>query len=387
MKIVFVITDYGSFNNFLSELSRALSEYKKVELHVVSNLDRVINLKDKFNFEELNINFHYVKIPRSTNLISIVDSAWKISLLINAIKPDIIHAHFTTSIFPSILFRNKKYKYWGTFHGLGMNSSKGLKKIIFSIVEYFCFVRLDRIFLTNEIDYILVNQMGFTRKALKYKCYGFGCNINEFNMENFSEDKNKNLKNKLLIKEEKIIVFTGRFVNFKGFDLVIKAFLKLNLLMPYKFKLLLIGGYDYIHTTGLSTTEKVKLENCSDIINIGFTNEVAKYLAISDIFLFPSKKEGLPTCVMEALSMGVPTIVSDSRGSSDLIKDGFNGVLIKKNLNEVEEIESIVETILEIHGNTEFRNNLSCNALKLRHLYSRRIFIEEHISYYFSEKF
>ncbi|MCP9769394.1 glycosyltransferase [Lacihabitans sp. LS3-19] len=382
MKIIFIITDFGSFNNFLSELSVQLSKNKNVKLFVICNLDKVILLKDKYNYEDLNIKFHFVNIPRKVNLFSILSSARQINLIINSIKPDIIHAHFTTGIFPSVLLKKRKFKYWGTFHGLGMNSSKGLKKIIFTLVETFCFFRLDKIFVTNEIDFKYVINLGFAQKTLKYKCFGFGCDLLDFNKDRFSIDIINETKKELNIIGEKVIVYTGRFVEFKGFDLVIKAFLRLIKIEPNGYKLLIIGGYDIIHSTGLSENEEIELKNNLDIINIGFTNNVAKFLAIADFFLFPSKKEGLPTCVMESLAMGIPTIVSNSRGSMDLIENRINGILIDEQQDTENEINCIIQTIFEINSKPQFANDLRNNSLKRRHQYSRNLFIDEHVNYY-----
>ena len=115
-----------------------------------------------------------------------------------------------------------------------------------------------------------------------------------------------------------------------------------------------------------------------DIINIGYTNEVPKYLAVSNVFLFPSKKEGLPICILESLSMGVPVITMNSRGNNDLIKDGYNGFLIDSSLNIDNTISCIIFHIEKLYHNNILRTQLSENALKDKEQFSRDRFIEEH---------
>ena len=68
-KIVFIITDYGSFNNFLGELSVRLVE-DGFEVSVLTSSEKVIKIKDKFNYLDRGVTFYYVDFPRSFNLIS-----------------------------------------------------------------------------------------------------------------------------------------------------------------------------------------------------------------------------------------------------------------------------------------------------------------------------
>lgn len=382
MKLVLIITDYGAFNNFLAELALAIAGDSRFNLHIICSKDKVINIKDKEIFEKQNIDFHYIDIPRTTTFVGQLKAAGKIRLLIKEINPDLIHAHFTTATFSTILFRKKKYSYWSTIHGLGMNSSKGFRKIIFSFVEIFCFVRLDRIFVVNNADYDLVNKL-FSNKLTKYVCLGFGCNIDKFNPAKFSDSSKEELKRKMGIKKSDIVIaFTGRYVDFKGFNLVIQSFKLLTAQYPGMFKLILMGGFDPIHKTGLDQSGDSFLKNSTDIINVGFTSDVDKYLSITNIFLFPSKKEGLPTCTLEALSMGVPVVTFNARGNNDIIKKNFNGILIEPDENVKNELQNITSSLIHLAFNMEDRIKYGENAIKERQAYSRNNFINEHLTYY-----
>ncbi len=382
MKLVLIITDYGAFNNFLAELALNIARDSTFDLHIICSKSKVINLKDKACFENRGINFHYIDIPRTTTWVGQVKAASQIRRLIKKINPDLIHAHFTTATFSTILFRIKEYPYWSTIHGLGMNSSKGIRKIMFTIIETFCFLRLDRVFVVNSEDYNLVNKL-FSKKLTKYDCLGFGCDIDKFNPAKFSDSTKNELKVKLEISENvTVIAFTGRYVDFKGFNLVIDSFKMLTNQYPGKFKLILMGGFDPIHKTGLGKSGDSFLNSSRDIINVGFTSDVDKYLSITDIFLFPSKKEGLPTCTLEALSMGVPVVTFNARGNNDIIKMNYNGILIEPANNVIVELENINKSLLQLAFNKELRNKYRDNALKDRNTYSRNNFINEHLNYY-----
>ena len=375
MKILFIITDYGSFNNFLAELSISLSKENKI--HVICSNSNIIKIIDKFDYNKYNLTFHTVDIPRKTSIINIINSGISIRKIIKIIKPQLVYAHFTTGIFPTILFKNRNIEYWGTFHGLGLNASKGVRKIIFTIVEMYCLIRLDKRFLINEKDYFFVQKI-FNTNTFKYKSYGVGCDIVKFDKNKYSEYDKLILKQKLGIENKFVITYTGRFVEFKGFDIVYNSFVELHKYYKNKVVLILIGGVDSIHPTGLLSEQEIDIDQNKNILNVGFTSEVDKYLSISDVFLFPSKKEGLPVCILEALSMGIPVITLDERGNSDLIKNDFNGYLIKSE-SKKEIINKILEKLILLHKNKSKLKLMSNNCLEKRNLYSRLYFVEEQL--------
>lgn len=379
MKIFLIITDYGSFNNFLSELAVELS-ILNYEVHVITSEENIIKVIDKFNYEDFSIFFHKVSLPRYSNPFKIFKSAYEIRRLINKFEPNIVHAHFTTGIFPTILFKVKNVNYLGSFHGLGMNSVKGLKRLMFTLIESFCFFRLDHVFLVNNKDYNLVKEK-YPKKAIKYTSFGFGCNIDKFNLENFSESFQKQLKDNLKIENKFVLIFTGRFVEFKGFDLVYHIFDRLVKDYPTEFKLILVGGKDSIHSTGLSLGEYENFINHKSVIHVGYSSEVESYLSVSNLLLFPSRKEGLPTCIIEALSMGLPVITLNERGNSDVIIDSFNGFLFDE-IKKEKLICEVVEKIVLLKNDNKVYSTISKNSITNRYMYSRKIFISEQINYF-----
>ncbi len=75
--------------------------------------------------------------------------------------------------------------------------------------------------------------------------------------------------------------------------------------------------------------ETAKREGINEQVKIlGFRTDVIEIYKASDIFVFPSKQEGLPVALMEAMAAGLPCIVSDIRGNRDLIQNEINGKCI-----------------------------------------------------------
>lgn len=376
MRLLLIITDYGSFNNFLSELAVKLAN-EGHEVNVICSNAKVIDLNDRSNYLEIGIKFHFVQMPRGFNILKQLKASIEISRLVDEIKPDLIHAHFTTGIFTTLLYKKLHFRVLGTIHGLGFPVTTGVRQMILKFVEKFCIRRLDQVWLLNKSDFQLLKDK-FENKCFLLDTYGLGCDLNRFNSSNFV-DEVASIKDQLnILDSDFVIAFTGRFVKFKGFDMVVRSFLKLTSTNPGSFKLLLIGGKDPIHPTGLSVIEEQSYAVCEDIIHVGFSNEVEKYLAVSDVFLFPSLKEGMPVCIIEALAMGVPVITADSRGCNDLIKNEVNGLLLSNSPS----VQEIIDTITYLKESAELQKKFKAYSLSHRFELGRENYINKQIAVY-----
>jgi len=384
MHILLVITDYGSFNNFLSELAiKLVNNGDRVD--VICSPDKIINLQDKHAYTSLGIRFHYVNLPRSLNPIKVIKASRQISQLITKLNPSVINVHFTTGIFTTLLWRKPKQKIIGTLHGVGyIMAESRVKKMIFSIVEKFCFKRLDNIYVLNQFDYNIVKQLHPT-KTFVYQSSGVGFDDCKFNPSAVAEEEKKFLKERLGIRDgDFVLAYTGRFVDFKGFNILIRAVSRLiqNGLYP-NLKLMLIGGKDPARETGLLPHEEAYYQSNPQFIKVDFTADVEKYLSLADLFVFPSAREGMPVCIMEALAMGLPVVTSDTRGCNDLVENDFNGILLSEKPT-VEETSSAIERLF---CNRFLLRKLSENALSRRDEYSRQQFVLEQIEAYQPQEF
>lgn len=69
---------------------------------------------------------------------------------------------------------------------------------------------------------------------------------------------------------------------------------------------------------------------------LGWSEGIADVLNASDVFVLPSLSEGLPICLLEAMSIGLSCIASRVGGIREIINDGVNGIMIKSNdLNDL----------------------------------------------------
>ena len=78
---------------------------------------------------------------------------------------------------------------------------------------------------------------------------------------------------------------------------------------------------------------------------MGFRDDIDEIYKKADIFIFPSKREGLPVSMMEAMASGLPVICSDIRGNRDLIeKDSRGGKLFA--VDDEMELAALIEKLL-----------------------------------------
>ena len=121
--------------------------------------------------------------------------------------------------------------------------------------------------------------------------------------------KGGRLTSKFKNKEIFTVVFVGRLVPIKGLDKLISSF-KLLPLDAQKHIRYLIVGDGFYKSTLKSLTNNLKLNK--KIIFSGYTDNIYRYLNQSDIFILPSQGgEGLPVSLLEAMSVGLPCLVSN----------------------------------------------------------------------------
>ncbi len=121
-----------------------------------------------------------------------------------------------------------------------------------------------------------------------------------------------------------VFLFTGRFVWRKGIDLLLTAFqsfLAKNVSNRSQFKLCLVGSGHLQADTIESQIVNIANQYSDHIEVRPPINPVTEYLQMADIFVLPSRWEGMPNSVLEALAAGLPCILSDIEPHRELGAD------------------------------------------------------------------
>jgi glycosyltransferase involved in cell wall biosynthesis len=135
---------------------------------------------------------------------------------------------------------------------------------------------------------------------------------------------------------KKIVIFIGAIVKRKGIDLLLEAWGKIQSKHPDS--LLLLVGQDTFTSKDIN---KLELENFVsemknvvssknyDVIFTGKKDNVEQYLKCSDVFVLPSRNEGFGNVILEAMSCGLPVVVTEMDGvSRETVIHGENGFIV-----------------------------------------------------------
>ncbi|KKL89618.1 hypothetical protein LCGC14_1912890 [marine sediment metagenome] len=221
--------------------------------------------------------------------------------------------------------------------------SKGLEKIL---ENYYC-IKKDKLqTILNAIDLKLINK----KKKEKISMY------------------NKLFDNVNIIK----FITIGRLVDQKGHNYLIGSFLKVKKRVPNS-KLIIIGD----GTLRQKLEMQIKKGGLKDdVLLLGFKENPIKYLAKSDIFVLPSKFEGLPTVLLLALACGLPIISTDcDTGPREILDNGKYGLLAN-----VMDIEDLASKMILLAKNNELKNKFSNLSIERAEFFNLNKIIHEWIN-------
>lgn len=161
--------------------------------------------------------------------------------------------------------------------------------------------------------------------------------------------------------------FVGRIVKDKGINELVRVFRKLYEEQSH-VRLLLVGPFEKELDPLLPETEQAILHH-PGIRFMGWQNDVRPFLAASDVFVFPSYREGFPNVVMQAGAMGLPSIVTDINGCNEIIIPYRNGILVPS-----KDEKALYETMRYVMENPREISLMVANArTMIRERYERRI--------------
>lgn len=255
---------------------------------------------------------------------------------------DIIHCHMpVASVLTRLAARNcKNTTVIYTAHGFHFfKGAPLLNWLIYYPVERFCAKFTDKLIIINQEDYERAQHFSLRNEGKIYYVPGVGIDIDKIKNTKVNIEQKK----KELGIPENIPVFlsVGELNKNKNHIVVLNA---LNKIKDRQYIYLICGRgvlkeYLEIKIKELNLKNKVKL--------IGYRSDVKEILKIADLFIFPSKREGLPVSLIEAMAADLPAIASNVRGNRDLIS--------KENLFKSDDVDTLVKLIEKQLDN--FRNN------------------------------
>ena len=168
------------------------------------------------------------------------------------------------------------------------------------------------------------------------------------------------MREELCLPHEKVIIqCTANFNFIKGLDLIIEAakVLKANQRLD-NLLFVIIGQPEKDKEEMMKWVED---NNLSSYFRLeGIKNNVAAYLCAADIYIQPSRSEGVPLSIMEATSIGLPIIAAKVGGIPEVAVEGKNALLFEK-----EDYKALAEYIESLVKDSSIRTDLGNNSWRI----------------------
>lgn len=196
-----------------------------------------------------------------------------------------------------------------------------------SNVVYWFMIRFSSVVIVqNEEDKKQLQQIGFTRKKIVL-VKGSGVDTDLFSFDSLSREEYRNKYN--IRPDDLLFICVTRLLWEKGIREMTLAFQELKNDYPH-LKLMIVGAPFKDNPRHVNAEYIADFDNDQNIIFTGKQNDIHKLLSSADVFLFPSYyREGIPRGILEALSVGLPVITTDTPGCNITVQEGLNGYLIQ----------------------------------------------------------
>lgn len=191
-----------------------------------------------------------------------------------------------------------------------------------------------------------VKKLLHDKGAKKVNIWSRGIRVEDFSPEKRSEK----VREQWGANGKNVVLYSGRFVKYKNIEMVKAVYNRIqeNGRRDVLFVLMGKGPLEYSMKTDMK-----------DAVFPGYLSgeDLTSSYASADIFLFPSTTETFGNVVLEAISSGLPAIVSDRGGCKETVQDSGCGIVCKAKSEE-----GFYEAVIRLLDDTELRDTFRENG-------------------------
>ncbi|CAK8719289.1 hypothetical protein GKODMF_10855 [Candidatus Electrothrix gigas] len=172
------------------------------------------------------------------------------------------------------------------------------------------------------------------------------------------------------------VLYVGNFTqgaSHKGFDILLTAWAEVSKTLG-KAELVMVGGGDASCWIGLT-----RQLGCFDSVRfVGSVDDPAPFFASAELFVLPSRHEGMSNALLEAQSWGLPAVVSDIPANIVVVDDKVTGRVVP-----VEDPEALAKGILGLLKDPRVRRAMGrAGRKKMKRSFSRQLVTDRYIETY-----
>ncbi len=286
----------GGIETHCMELYSRIAKNEDVSITVYRRTPYLNDVNRKAEY--LNIRFVDIPVPKSKNIETLLHS---FLATINALFQgfDIVHYHNTGPGFFMPLLRITRARLFFTYHNVSYTQKKWSR-----FAKWFL-SSSERISMTHADYVIFISDIIRSEMLSRYKIRNHSVIANGVNLP--EKSVKSDYIESLGLQKKKYIIAIGRFLEEKGFDYLIRAFVKAGL---KDYKLVIAGDTDYPSEYSGKLKE---LAGENGVVLTGFIKgeKLNQIFTWSALFVMSSIEEGLPIALLEAMSYDIDALASD----------------------------------------------------------------------------
>jgi glycosyltransferase involved in cell wall biosynthesis len=286
--------------------------------------------KEAMDLQQLEDCQHII-VPMTRRITPFQDiiSLFKLRRILKKYKPDIVHTHTPKAgLLGMLAARSIGVKVRiHTVGGLPLMIESGFKRWLLMLTEKMTYFGATEVWPNSRsmMNFIIENRLAKAEKlAVIDNGSTNGIDLKKFSKQNINEEIKNKIKNSLPPNGALKILCVGRMVKDKGIEELVRVFEELQ--AHHKLQLILIGPFEP-QLDPLSSQTLDTIINNPKITHISWSDSIEYYMALADIFVHPSHREGFPNVILQAGAMHLPVICSNIPGNADIIQNEKTGLM------------------------------------------------------------
>lgn len=301
-------------------------------VHYAANMKEPSYLSVRDAIDAAGVQTHHIDIARSPFLLKENQRAFRQLLqLIRRYRIRLLHCHTPVGGLlgrlagacsceqPVVIY---------TAHGFHFyKGAPAVNRTVYYEAEQVLARKTDILIVINQEDYLAAEHFALKKGGLLFKIPGAGLDTVRFSP--LSPAEKRLIRSQIGVGEDDFfLVSAGELNQNKNHGIVLEALCRIRretgALSGLRYA---ICGDGFLRGELEESIRRNGLEDT--VMLLGYRNDAGRIMGSADAAVFPSRREGLGMAGLEALSMGVPVIASDNRGTREYMEHGKNGFVCR----------------------------------------------------------